>query len=161
MPGNTPWIPKRQLQTKGRKILLWEEVPGSQLWWSQHWWVRCGWNYERQYVWNLGSIYTSEISRARIPALSLKHPCCLMANTLLGIVLSFLPDNAWAQLEDSTCQRLFSGGSECSLFWGVKTVQSYKHSSAGQLAHRERRGTNIGCKLKWSLQSCVFSGTRV
>lgn len=80
---------------------------------------------------------------------------------LFGIVLSFLTDNAWAQLEDSTCQGLFSGGSECSLFWGVKTVQSYKHSSAGQLAHRERRGTNIGCKLKWSLQSCVFSGTRV
>lgn len=159
MPGNTPWIsnsnckPKAERYFCERKYLAVSSDDPS----TDEWGV--GEVDEWQYVWNLGSICASEISRARIPALSLDHSCCLMANTLLGIVLSFLPDNAWAQLEDSTCQGLFSGGSECSLFWGVKTVQSYKHS-AGPLAHRERRGTDVACKLKWSLQSWVFFGTR-
>ena len=70
----------------------------------------------------LGYVCGSEISRARIPALSFDHPCCLIANTLPGVVLSSVPDNAWAQLGDSTGQGLFSGGSERSLFWGVKAV---------------------------------------
>lgn len=58
----------------------------------------------------LGYVRASEIRRARIPALSFDHPCCLIATTLPGIVLSLVPDNAWAQLGDSTGQGLFSGG---------------------------------------------------
>lgn len=70
----------------------------------------------------LGYVCASKISRARIPALSFDHPCSLIANTLPGIVLSSVSDNAWAELGDSTGQGLFSGGSSCSLFLGAKTV---------------------------------------
>jgi len=64
----------------------------------------------------LGYVCASEINRARTTALSFHHPCCLIANTLPGTVLSLVPCKAWAQLGNSTGQGLFSGISECSSF---------------------------------------------